>query len=260
VKKGICVGSLPKEGSWNERFALAKRAGFDGVELQTVDDAKTYSQIKQAAVDAGITIPSVMDNLHWKCPQSDPDPQVRQQGLDNLRKSLETAAAVGADTVLLVPGVVTAEVSYADAYQQSLESMEAVKTLAAEYKVCVGIENVWNRFLLSPLEFRDFIDRVNSPYVQAYFDVGNIILYGFPEHWIAALAGRIKKVHVKNFLRANYAFTHLLSGDVNWQRVMAELRTVGYDDFLTAELPAYQWSQEQMLFDTASHIGRIMDL
>lgn len=260
MQKGIYFASLPQDQSWPAKFELARKAGFDGVELTTIESPSECRAIKQAADDAGILLPSVMDALHWKCPQSSPDPVIRQKGLDNLKKSLETAAMINADTVLLVPGVVTPDVSYEDAYNQTLESMEQVKSLAEEYKICVGLENVWNKFLLSPLEFRDFIDQIDSPYVQAYFDVGNIILYGFPEHWIYVLGERIKKVHVKNFLRSTYTFTHLLYGDVDWQRVISALRDVGYDDFLTAELPSYHLCSDQMIYDTATHIDRIISL
>jgi len=260
MRKGIYVGSLPKELAWSEKFALARKAGFDGVEIGTISDPEECREIKRAADDEGILIPSVMDSLHWKCPQSSPDPAIRQQGIDNLKRSLETASIVGADTVLLVPGVVTVDVSYEEAYNQSLASMEQVKRLAEEYKICVGLENVWNKFLLSPLEFRDFIDKVDSPYVKAYFDVGNIILYGYPEHWINILGNRIKKVHIKNFLRSTYTFTHLLYGDVNWKMVIKALKNIGYDDFLTAELPGYNECPDQMLYDTAAQMDRIINL
>ncbi|NMA94578.1 MAG: sugar phosphate isomerase/epimerase [Clostridiales bacterium] len=258
--KGIYFASLPQDLPWSERLELAKKAGYDGVELTTMDDLNECKKVKKIADDIGIALPSVMDAMHWKCPQSSPDANIRQQGLDNLKKSLETASIVGADTILLVPGVVSEDVSYEDAYNQALESMEDVKALAEEYKIVVGLENVWNKFLLSPLEFRDFLDKVDSEYIKAYFDVGNIILYGFPEQWIYTLGERIHKVHVKNFLRSTYTFTHLLYGDVNWPKVIKALRDIGYDSYLTAELPNYNYCNDQMIYDTAQHLDRIIQL
>lgn len=257
--KGIYFASLPG-ASWEDKLKLAKEAGYDGIELTTMEDEAEIKDLKKMAEDMGLAFPSVMDSMHWQYPQSSPDAELRQKGLDNLKKSLETASMVGADTILLVPGAVNEDSSYEDAYNQTLESMDKVKDLAEEYKISIGLENVWNKFLLSPLEFRDFLDKVGSDYVKAYFDVGNILLYGFPEQWIRILGHRIEKIHVKNFLRSNYTFTHLLYGDVDWPKVIKALRDIGYDSYLTAELPDYNYSTDQMVIDTARHLDRIINL
>lgn len=260
MKKGICYGAFPGNLSWKEKFQMAKDAGFDGIELPTITSADEARELKKIADDIGIAIPSVMDSLHWQCPLSSPDPAVRQKGMDNVRKSLEGAAIMGADTVLLVPGVVTAEVSYKDAYGRSLEGVRKLAEVAEEFKVFLAIENVWNKFLLSPLEMNTFIESVGSKYVAAYLDVGNLVLYGYAEHWIEVLGSKIKKVHAKNFDAGSRTFTYLLSGSVNWKAVMDGLRRVGYDDYVTAELPPYSVAPEQMIIDTSAHLDKIFAL
>lgn len=260
MKIGIYHAAISTAKSWKEKFELAKDAGYDGIEVSTIEDERELHEVKRAADDAGMKVSSVMDSLHWKCPLSSPDDEVRRRGMDHIKRSLECAAVLGADTVLVVPGVVTPEVSYKYAYGRSFEAICELGESARSMGIYIGIENVWNKFLLSPLEFNEFIERVQNEYVGAYFDVGNIILYGYPEHWIEVLGSKIKKVHAKNFLSSTYTFTHLLYGNVNWKAVVDALKRVGYDDFITAELPSYQTCPDQMFYDTARHLKRIIEL
>jgi L-ribulose-5-phosphate 3-epimerase len=260
MKIGVFHSAISTAKSWEEKFAIARDAGYDGIELGTIEGDEELRQVKKAADDVGIEISSIMDTLHWKCPLSSPDNEVRTKGMDHIKRSLECAAYLDADTVLVVPGVVTPEVSYKDAYERSFDAICQLGQVAQEMEIYLGIENVWNKFLVSPLEFNDFIEKTGNPYVAAYFDVGNIILYGYPQHWIEVLGSKIKKVHAKNFLSRTYTFTHLLYGDVNWKAVMDALRKVGYNDFITAELPSYHTCPEQMVYDTAKHLRRIIDL
>lgn len=150
--------------------------------------------------------------------------------------SLATAEALGADTVLLVPAVVKPDVTYEQAWERSQAEIRRMLPAYAEKRVIIAIENVWNRFLLSPIEFCSYVDSFNSPWLAAYFDVGNILAYGYPEHWIKSLGKRLKKVHIKGFDSSKHAWTSLLKGTVNWPAVMAALRAVGYNDVITAEL------------------------
>lgn len=124
----------------------------------------------------------------------------------------------------------------------------------------IAIENVWNKFLLSPMEFARYIDEIDSEYVAAYFDVGNILLYGFPQHWIRTLGSRIKKIHVKGFKVGPKSFTYLLDSDINWAEVMKAVRDVGYDNYVTAEMPTYSSIPEQMVYDTSAHLDKIFAL
>jgi len=257
MKKGICIGSLP--GTTEERFRLAKDAGFDGIEINTVDTDEESRKLKSIADSVGLEIPSVMNSAHWEFPLSSPDPEVRQKSVNGMMKSLASASIVGADTVLLVPAVVNEQVCYEDAYATSQKEIKELAKIAEERKVFIAIENVWNKFLLSPIEFSRYIDEIGSEYVAAYFDVGNILLYGYPQHWIRTLGSKIKKVHVKGFKVRPMAFTYLLDSDVNWAEVMKALREVGYDGYITAELPTYRSFPDQMVYDTSAHLDRILD-
>jgi len=236
MKKGICIGTLPG-GISDEGFALAKEAGFAGVELGTLNDEASRTNAAELAKKHGIAIPSIMNSVHWGKPHSDPDPAVRREGFEGMLASFATAAATGADTVLLVPAVVTDTVTYEQAWIRSqFEILELLK-VAEEKKIAIGIENVWNRFLLSPTEFAQYIDQFNSSYVNAYFDVGNICLYGNPHQWIRTLGPRIGKVHVKGFDTRSRQFTStLLGGNINWKAVRQAFVDIGYEGWITAEM------------------------
>jgi len=258
MKKGICLGSLPGSLSALEKFQLAKDAGFDGVEIKTCETDDEVKELHEAAKTTGLEIPSIMGGLQWQFPLSDPDPEVRQKGIDGMKRSIEQAVIVGADTVLLVPGVVNEKTTYEEALERSAASTKELVPLAEEKKVFVGVENVWNKFLLSPTEMISFIDGIGSEYVQAYFDAGNILIYGYPQQWIRSLGKRIKKVHVKDFKLKTKDFVYLLEGDVPWPEVTKALREVGYDSYVTAELPPYPQHPEQMVYDTSAALDRIL--
>ena len=236
MNKGICLGCLPKDLSVEDKMALAKDAGFDGVEIASPADRAAAARMKVSADAAGLEIPSIMSSAHWRCPLSDPDPKVRQECMDTVCRDLECAADIAADTVLLVPGVVNDKVCYEAAYATSHACVKELAACAEANRVCIGVENVWNKLLLSPIEFCQYVDDVGSDYVQAYFDCGNILLYGYPQHWIRTLGSRIKKVHVKDFRLSDKAFVGLLEGDVPYGQVIQALRDVGYDSYLTVEV------------------------
>lgn len=259
MKKGICIGSLPSSWELSERFQLAKAAGFDGVEIMTTDSEEELRQMKALADSTGLEIPSLMGGLHWQYPLSDPDPEVRRTCSESFVQALSTASLVGADTVLLVPGVVNEKTTYEEAWDRALEEIRKLAPVAEANRVYLGIENVWNKFLLSPLEFTRFIDAVGSEYVQAYFDCGNILLYGYPQHWILSLGKRIKKIHVKDFIVSKRDFTYLLHGDVPWKAIREALQAIGYDDYITVELPPYPQCPEQMVYDSSRQLDRILE-
>ena len=260
MKKAIYFGSLPAKLSLPDRFALAKRAGLDGVEIPS--DYETQEQVEAvvaAAGEAGVKIHSIMCSSHWAFPLSSTDEAVRLKACDGVRHALSVAKWAGADTVLVVPGVVNEDVSYGAAYEISHKSICEIIPAAEEIGVKLGLENVWNKFLLSPLEMRDYIDSFESKLVCAYFDVGNILLYGYPHQWIEVLAERICKIHIKDFSVGKRDFVPLLTGDVDWPRVMNSLRGVGYNGYLTAELAQYTLFHEQMVLDTGVHLQKILD-
>jgi hexulose-6-phosphate isomerase len=236
LKKALMYGILPGTLSVADRFKLAVDLGFEGVEVQTMEDDKAVAALRTAADKAGVRIHSVMNSQSWKYPLSDNDSAVVAKGLDVLRTSLRQAKAFGADAVLLIPAVVTPEVRYKDAWERSQRQIRKVLPLARELGMVIAIENVGNRFLLSPLEFARYIDEMNDPYLQAYFDIGNSrFLWGYPQDWILTLGRRIRKFHLKDCDFNKKRFVLLRDGDVNWPAVRQAIERIGYSGFLTVE-------------------------
>jgi L-ribulose-5-phosphate 3-epimerase len=242
LKKGIMWGSVGVGKTIMEKFQAAKEAGFDGVEPMSHLDRKEILAARDAT---GLIIPSVCGELHWKYPLSDPDPKIRELGAEALKVTLEDANIYGADTILLVPGKVTETVTYDQCWNRCVEELKKVIPVAEKLKVKIAIENVWNNFLLSPMEAASFVDQFKSPYVGSYFDCGNILVYGWPEQWIRILDKRLAKVHIKDYSRkiadkqgkgAGFG-VKLLEGDVNWPAVMKSLDDIGYHGWTTIEMP-----------------------
>ena len=254
MKKAMTLGSLPPEMSLTQKFQLAADAGLDGLELTGVDGQAQAEDARAAAGAAGIEISSVMATSHWKLPLSSTDEAVRVEAVKGVEQSLQVADWASTDTVLVVPGVVDEDTRYHAALDLAAKSIRELLPAAEELGVSMALENVWNKFLLSPVEMRDFIDQFDSDYVKAYFDVGNILLYGYPVHWIEVLDERIARVHVKDFDTNSRQFVALLTGSVDYPRVVNALRGVGYDGWLTAELAAYPQYREQFIHDTARHL------
>ena len=269
MRVAVNLGIFPRSVGLGRALELAGEAGCDGVEVNIAETgplslespAQELQEVARAARQAGLDIPSVHCGLHWRYTLTDPDPAVRQKGLDVLSRSLEIGAALGARVLLVVPGVVTADVSYADAYRRAQEGVARLADKAAQLGLQIGVENVWNKFLLSPLEMRRFIEEIGSPAVGAYFDVGNILAYGFPHHWIEVLAEKIVAVHFKDYrtdVPGGGGFVYLRQGDVPWAAVVASLRRVGYDGYVTAELPPYRYQGERAVFDTVRAMREIL--
>jgi len=242
LKKGIMWGSIAYGETIMEKFVAAKDAGFDGVEVMSHLDR---TEVLKARDATGLPIPSVCGAMHWKSPLSDPDPKVREEGVAALKLSLEDASIYGADTVLLVPGRVSDTLSYDDCWTRSVTELKKVIPMAIDLKVKIALENVWNNFLISPMEAASFVDQFKSPYLGWYFDCGNILAYGWPEQWIKILGRRIAKVHIKEYStkiaekqgkRAGFG-VKLLEGDVNWHAVMNALDDIGYNGWTTIEQP-----------------------
>ena len=259
MKKGICIGSLP-EGSYLERFKLAKEAGFDGVEPTTIETEEELEEAKKAAIETGIEIPSIMNTNHWQFPFSSNKEEDIEKAISGMRDSLKTAEFLGADTVLLVPGVVNEKISYEEAMENSVKNIKRIIPQYEEKKISIGIEEVWNKFLLSPIEFKNYIDNFDSDVVGAYFDVGNILLYGYPEQWIKTLGKRIKKIHLKDFKLENKSFVYLHQGDVNWKKVKEALDSEGYDGYLTAELPVDKDDPKGRVLQISKDIDKILEM
>jgi L-ribulose-5-phosphate 3-epimerase len=240
IKKGIMWGTVGVKGSVLEKMKAVKEAGFDGVEMMSHMDQEEVLRARDAT---GLAIPSVCGRDHWKKPLSDPDPLVRAEGLESLKQALRDGKRYGASSVLLVPGVVTKQVSYADAYTRSQVEIRKAVPLAEELGIKIAVENVWNHFLLSPLEAARYVDEFQSPTVGWHFDAGNILNYGWPEQWIRILGARIQKLHIKEFSRKKRddlglwrGFdVPLLEGDNDWPAVMKAVDDIGYHGWAITE-------------------------
>jgi len=241
IRKSVLISMLPRALPYAERFAIARSSGFEAIEMQTIASADEAAEIRDAAAKAGLRIHSVMNSDHWKMPLSSADPAVVSGSVKGMETSMRNAKLWGADTVLLVPAVVDAQTSYQDAWTRSQRVIrERLLPLAKELNVVIGIEEVWNKFLLSPLEFARYVDEFESPLVRAYFDVGNVVFYGYPQDWIRTLGPRIVKVHVKDFSldRSGGKFTwkNVGEGDIDWVDVRRALSEVKYNGYITTEV------------------------
>jgi L-ribulose-5-phosphate 3-epimerase len=276
MKKGIYYGSFPGGMDGKKDFVEAvketKQLGFDGIELCLFSEGPLNFGLGEADVaklrktldSAGVQAVSVTSEELWD-QFSSSDPRKQEQGRHITTRCLEVAKGLGATGILVVPGSVETEteiVPYDVAMARIEEGIREMVPVAEKNKVAIGIENVWNNLFMSPLEARDFVDRIGSEYVGWYFDVGNVVAFGFPEQWISILGKRIKKVHLKDFRKSIGTidgFVDLLEGDVNWPAVMKALRAVGYDDYLTAEMiPGYAFAPETRLANASLAMDRIM--
>lgn len=257
IKKGLVFDMVPGSLSYADRFTLVRDTGFEVVQALTEPDPQKAEAMKQAADAAHIRIDSVMNVDHWQYPLSSSDPAVVEKSLSGMRTSLQNAKLWGADTVLLVPAVVNPQTSYRDAWTRSQTQIRKLIPLAAEQKVVIAIEEVWNKFLLSPLEMAQYIGEFQSPWVQAWFDVGNVVLYGYPQDWIRTLGKRIVNVHLKDFKRTEggYAWVNLGDGDVDWPAVRQAFTDIGYAGSVIAEL---EQGDEKYLRDVSRRMDRLL--
>lgn len=242
IKKGIMWGSIGFGATISDKFQAAKAAGFDGVEVMSHLNREEVLKAKELT---GLVVPSVCGALHGKYSLSDPDPEVRAKGVEALKVTIEDAKIYGADTILLVPGRVNDKISYSECWDRSIEEINKVIPLAKKLGVIIAIENVWNNFLLSPLEAARYVDQFKSPFVRFYFDCGNVLVIGWPEQWIRILGKRIARIHIKEYSRkiadkqgksAGFGVA-LQEGDDNWPVIMKALDEVGFRSWATIEQP-----------------------
>ena len=278
------VGICCFYGNWNieEKFALAKEAGFQGFEIDLSEDGpvnlkSTPEELKafrKLAEKHGLELSGLMTFLYWGANAASADPAVRDKAAALLARQIECAQLLGIDTILAVPGAVGVDfipgaevVRYDLAYERATAFIQAALPAAEKAGVTIGVENVWNKLLLTPLEMKAFVDQFGSEHVGVYFDVANTLAFGYPDHWIEILGERIKRVHFKDYRRnvgTADGFCDLLSGDVDWPAVMAALRKIGYTNWIAAEMippvPFYKHCPEVLIHTTSRAMDAIFKL
>jgi L-ribulose-5-phosphate 3-epimerase len=257
ITKGVLLDMLPPKLSYVDRMKMARDVGFEVIQAPTTPDQHEAEEIKKAADAANVRIDSVMNMDHWKYPLSSSDSTVVEKSLTGMRTSLHNAKLWGSDAVLLVPAVVNPQTSYREAWIRSQAQIRKLLPLAQELKIVIAIEEVWNKFLLSPLEMTAYIREFQSPWIQAWFDVGNVVLYGYPQDWIRTLGKSIAKVHLKDFKRKEDGFewVNLGDGDVDWSALREAFREIGYAGSAITELKA---GDEAYLRDVSRRVDRLL--
>ncbi|MFD0960540.1 sugar phosphate isomerase/epimerase family protein [Paenibacillus chungangensis] len=277
MKKGINIWSFREGKTIQQCIELAEKAGFEGIELSLNASGelgldatdKEINAVRAMIDESGIALTSLATGLYWDYPMTSDDATTRAKAVDVCKKQIEVAQGLGVDAILVIPGAVgvdfipgAAVIDYERAYDRALEAIGSLVPHAESAGVSIAIENVWNKFLLSPLEMRSFIDAHQSDRVGAYFDVGNVLYSGYPEHWVRILGERIKRVHFKDYRREAgglHGFVDLLAGDVDYPAVVAALKEIGYDNYVTAEMiPSYKTYTDQIIYNTSGAMDAIL--
>ncbi|HEY3319417.1 MAG TPA: sugar phosphate isomerase/epimerase family protein [Planctomycetota bacterium] len=256
VKKALGIGMVGEGATVLEKFKLIKDLGFDGVELNS-PGIGNKEDIKKAIDETGLGVSEIMDSVHWRDTLSHPDEAVRAKGVAGLKTAIADAKFVGATAVLLVPGVVNKDVTKEDAWKRSIKEIKTVVPFAEENGVYIGIENVWNNFLMDPADMAKYVDEIGSKWVGAFFDIGNHVKYGKSEDWVRTLGKRILRLHVKEFSKEKNFGVKIGDGDVNWPEVVKALKEVGYTGWATAEVSG---GKKDALKDIADRMNKVLSL
>ena len=265
MKKGANAWIYPSDFTVDRILETSSEIGYDGVELNLDEEnlkltGRERKEIAEKAGSLGLELPSLCSGLFWTYNLASPDESVREKGIEIVKKGCEFASDLGASVFLVVPAVAVPEVSYEEMWELSQRSILEAVQVAEEHGIVLGIENVWNRFLYSPLEFRSFVEEFNHPNVKVYFDVGNFQLLAFPQQWIRYLSELIVCIHVKDFQRSTMMFKPLLQGDVPWPEVMRALREIGYDSFLNVEVSPYPGHPTKSAFDSKTSLDIMLGM
>jgi L-ribulose-5-phosphate 3-epimerase len=256
LKKAVKYGMIRTRGPIKDRFELIKQLGFQGVEIDS-PGAPDLKEANEAQEATGIKIHGVIDSVHWRDTLSSPDEKVRARGLAALKQALEDAHTVGADTVLLVPGVVNKEVTYEQCWERSQAEVRKALPTAEKLGVKIAIEVVWNNFLTKPEQLIQYVDEFKSPQVGAYFDCSNMIKYGVKSgDWIRKLGKRMLKFDFKGYSKTR-GWVAIGEGDEDWPDILKALDEIGYHGWATAEVAG---GGEKELKEVADRMNRILEL
>jgi hexulose-6-phosphate isomerase len=262
IQKSLKFGMVNAPGTLADKFRMLKEIGFDGVELDSPTPLDK-TEILKARDASGLVINGTVDAVHWKTTMSHPDPAVRAEAVEALKTALRETKLFGGTSVLLVPAVVSKEVSYDDAYRRSQAEIKKAIPVAEETGVRIALENVWNNFLVSPLEAARYIDEFQSPTVCAHFDIGNVLRYGWPEQWIRILGPRIFKLDVKEYSLTKMKDEGIYKGfnvpigegDCDWPAVMRALGEINYSGWAAAEV---EGGGRDRLADISQRMDRVL--
>jgi L-ribulose-5-phosphate 3-epimerase len=282
MKKAISIWSFPGEWTLEKKLAVAREAGFAGFEIDLTEDGpvgmsttpEELRAVRRTVESAGLQLSGLATGLYWGANAASADPAVRKRAEAILHRQIDCAAELGIDAILVIPGSVGVDfipgaevVAYETVYRRANEFLKAALPAAQKAGVTLCVENVWNKFLVSPLEMRWFIDDFRSDVLGSYFDVGNALQTGYPEDWIATLGKRIRRVHFKDYRRnvgTVDGFCDLLSGDVNWPAVVQALRQASYSGWIAAEMippvPFYKHCPEILIHNTSRAMDAILAL
>ena len=262
------LGGFEGNKSPQEAIDDAAEMGLDGVELTFGDCVKEditaaeCEAIKSYAQEKGVGLKTMASGFYWGCSPGSPDKSERQKAIAFTKKYLQTAANFGVETILLVPGAVDVAwdesrpvVPYQEVWENATKSFKELVPVAEKLNVNIGFENVWNKFLLSPMEIKIFIEQFNSSNIGCYLDLGNTLLNGYPEHWITLLGSHVKAIHVKNFERTDcggvlHGFGDSLNeGALDYTKVKTALETINYNGPLTIEMIPFSRLPDMILPD-----------
>ncbi len=264
LRKAVKYGMVQTDGSVESKFALLKRLGFDGVELDSPSDVNRDEAVR-ARDKTGLVIHGVVDSIHWQTRLSDPSPAVRAKGLEGLQTALKDSKFYGGETVLLVPGRVAnpATENFDQVWERSAEQIRKAIPLAEKLGIKIGIEVVWNDFITTPEQFVKYVDQFQTPYVGAYMDCGNVVRFGpKPGDWIRQLGKRMLKFDVKGFNLDRYkkkqnAWVAIGEGSEDWPDVRKALQEIHFRGWATAEVGG---GGEKELRDIAERMNRVLGL
>jgi len=257
LKKAVKYGMVQIKGADHlARLELAKKCGFLGVEIDSPGTGDLDGLVK-ASKETGVAIHGVIDSVHWRDTLSHADEKVRAKGLAALEGALKDAKIVGADTVLLVPGVVNKDVTYEQCFERSQAEVRKALPLAEKLKVKIAIEVVWNNFITKPEQLIEYVDSFKSEWVGAYFDTSNMIKYGVaPADWIRKLGKRMLKFDFKGYSKTK-EWVAIGEGDEDWPDVLKALAEVGYDGWATAEVGS---GGEEHLKKVSAQMDKVLGL
>ena len=291
IKKGINIWSFDQSLSLETCLKMAKDAGFEGVELALAAKGPLSMEstdeeiiaIREMAESIGVKINALATGLYWQFSLTSNREDIREKAKAVARREMEIGKLLGADVVMVCPGAVGVDfqpedvvpdakdieffagseiIDYDVAYERSRDALKELGEYAVKVGIKIGVENIWNKFLLSPLEMRAFIDEINCPNVGVWLDVANMMMFGYPEQWIKILGKRIIKVHFKDFrcaVKSLDGFVDLLAGDVNWKAVREGLENIGYEGWCNGEMcPTYKQYTDQMIYNCSAAMDCIL--